>query len=242
MSRSPHNPLAWIEPELDQLARRGLRRALVTHDGAQRVRLEVDGRELVNFGSNDYLGLAADPRLASVAAAASLQAGSGSGASPLVTGHATAHRQLERDLAAFAAAPAGLVFASGYAANLGTIAALAGVPDAIYSDQKNHASIIDGCRLSRATVHIYPHRDWRALESLLARRSSLSPPIDRHRERVQHGRRRGAAGGAGRTGRTIRLRCCWSTKRMRPESSGQRVAASPRSWVLPIASTSTSEP
>jgi 8-amino-7-oxononanoate synthase len=122
----------------------------------------------VNFGSNDYLALAADPRLAAAAAEACLAAGTGAGASPLVTGRAAAHERLETELAAFEGTQRAVVFSSGYAANVGTIAALAGRGDAIYSDRKNHASLIDGCRLSRARVYTYPHGDWRALEGLLA--------------------------------------------------------------------------
>jgi 8-amino-7-oxononanoate synthase len=127
----------------------------------------VDGRQLVNFGSNDYLALAADPRLAAAAAEACLEEGTGAGASPLVTGRAAAHERLEGELAAFEGAERAVVFPSGYAANAGTIAALAGRGDAIYADQKNHASLIDGCRLSRSEVHVYPHADWRTLADAL---------------------------------------------------------------------------
>jgi 8-amino-7-oxononanoate synthase len=130
--------------------------------------IEADGRQLVNFGSNDYLGLAADPRLAAAAAEAAMAAGCGAGASPLVTGHADAHRLLEARLAEFEHTEAALVFSSGYAANLGAISALVGPGDAIYSDQSNHASMIDGCRLSRAAVHVYPHNDMHALAARLA--------------------------------------------------------------------------
>ena len=168
MKYSRHDPLAWMESELASLAQRGLRRELHTHLGPQHVRLSVGGRELINFGSNDYLGLAADPRLCAAAARAAEQEGCGAGASPLVTGHAAAHQQLERRLAEFEGTEAAIVFSSGYAANAGTIAALVGREDAIYADRKNHASMIDGCRLSRADVHVYPHGDPQGLEALLA--------------------------------------------------------------------------
>jgi 8-amino-7-oxononanoate synthase len=163
-----HDALGWIDGELARDNERGLARALETHDGPQQVRLHIDGRELLNFGSNDYLGLAADRRLAEAAADALARLGSGSGASPLVTGHGDAHRRLERTIAEFEGTEAALAFSSGYAANLGTIAALVGPADAIYSDQRNHASMIDGCRLSRAEVHVYPHGDAAALAEQLA--------------------------------------------------------------------------
>jgi 8-amino-7-oxononanoate synthase len=162
------DPLDWIDDELVELERQGLLRSRATHAGAQQVRLKVDDRELINFGSNDYLGLAADARLADAAAAALAGQGTGAGASPLVTGHATAHQQLEAALAAFEGTERALLFSSGYAANIGAITALAGRGDAIYADAKNHASMIDGCRLSRAEVHVYPHRDIAALASQLA--------------------------------------------------------------------------
>jgi 8-amino-7-oxononanoate synthase len=165
----PRDPLEWIDDELAELGRRGLLRVPATHDGPQQVCLQFGRRELVNFGSNDYLGLASDPRLAAAAADAVLQQGTGAGASPLVTGHAAVHRRLEEQLAAFEETQRAMVFHSGYAANVGTIAALAGRGDAVYADQKNHASLIDGCRLSRADVRIYPHGDWRALADQLVR-------------------------------------------------------------------------
>jgi 8-amino-7-oxononanoate synthase len=168
MKKSPRDPLAWIDDELDELARRGLARALATHEGPQQVRLRVGPRELLNFGSNDYLGLAAEPRLAAAAAEAALAEGTGSGASPLVTGHAAAHQRLEQALADFESAERAVLFPSGYAANLGTIAALVARGDAIYADRKNHASLIDGCRLSRADVHIYEHLDVQDLARQLA--------------------------------------------------------------------------
>ncbi len=167
MPNSTHDPLAWIDRELAALEARDLLRKLSTHAGPQQAHLRVGGRELINFGSNDYLALAADARLSAAAAGAAETEGWGAGASPLVTGHGTAHQRLERRLAEFEGTQAALVFSSGYTANLGAIAALASREDAIYSDQNNHASMIDGCRLSRADVHVYPHRDTRALETML---------------------------------------------------------------------------
>ena len=127
---------------------------------------------MVNFGSNDYLGLAADgPRQAVVQTIE--QAGWGSGASPLVTGRGTVHAALEQALARFEGTESALLFPSGYAANLGTIAALVGRGDAVYVDAKNHASIIDGCRLSGARLEVYPHGDVGFLQKRLARRGDF---------------------------------------------------------------------
>lgn len=168
MKRFKHDPLSWIDDELTALDRRHLRRALATHGGPQGAILSVGGQELINFGSNDYLGLAADARLAAAASLAAIDQGCGAGASPLITGHTGALAHLETRLAEFEGTEAALVFSSGYAANLGTIPALVERGDAIFADQKNHASMIDGCRLSHAAAHIYPHGDWRQLERLLA--------------------------------------------------------------------------
>jgi 8-amino-7-oxononanoate synthase len=163
----PHNPLSWIDDELLALERQHLRRRSATRQGPQAARLSLDGRELINFGSNDYLGLAADPRLARAVVEAVATEGWGSGASPLVTGRAALHRRLEERLAAFEGTEAALLFPSGFAANTGTIAALVGPGDAVYCDRKNHASLFDGCRLSRADVRVYPHGDCRRLAALL---------------------------------------------------------------------------
>lgn len=166
-SAACHDPLAWMDDELAELERQGLRRKLCTHEGPQDVELHVDGQQLINFGSNDYLGLAADARLRAAVARAIDAEGCGAGSSPLVTGHSATHQRLERALADFEEAEAALVFSSGFAANVGTISALAGREDVLFADEHNHASMIDGCRLSRAEVQVYPHGDWRALESLL---------------------------------------------------------------------------
>ena len=169
MNRAPCDRLAWIEAELGRLESSGLRRRLAIRRGPQTARLAIDGRELINFGSNDYLAAAADPRLVTAVAQSMREEGWGSGASPLITGHAQSHRQLQRRLAEFEGTEAALVFSSGFAANAGTVAALAGPGDVVFADRKNHASLLDGCRLSRADVRVYPHGDWRRLDALLAR-------------------------------------------------------------------------
>jgi 8-amino-7-oxononanoate synthase len=160
---------SWIDDELNERRRRGLYRTRRRLDSAQGARVRVGGRELVNFSSNDYLGLAADPRLARAAARAARRYGCGAGASPLVSGHLRPLRALERDLAAWEGTEAALVFASGYAANLAAVTALAGRPDAVFSDEWNHASLIDGCRLSRARRFVYRHGDLDHLHDLLRR-------------------------------------------------------------------------
>ena len=167
MNLSRHDPLAWIDDELSVLESHDLLRRLESRAPGQSVYLRVGDRELVNFGSNDYLGLAVDPRLSAAVIECAACDGWGAGSSPLVTGRTAMHEKLERQLAEFEGVDSALLFTSGFAANVGAIAALADREDAIYSDAKNHASIIDGCRLSRAAVHVYPHRDWRALEQLL---------------------------------------------------------------------------
>jgi 8-amino-7-oxononanoate synthase len=167
MHASGRDPLAWIDQELEALQRGGLRRQLAVRTSAQTARVVLDGKSLVNFGSNDYLGLAADERLMAAAEAASRREGWGSGASPLVSGRSDVHAELERQLAAFEGTEAALVFPSGFAVNAGVIPALVDEPDAIFADAKNHASLIDGCRLSRAARFIYRHADADALESQL---------------------------------------------------------------------------
>jgi 8-amino-7-oxononanoate synthase len=163
------DPLAWIDDEEAAWSAKGLARRLVAHDRVRPGRFERDGRWLVNFGSNDYLGLAADPRLAEAARAAAERHGWGAGSSPLVTGWTDAHQALADDLAEFEGAEAALLFPTGFAANLGTVAALVGRGDAVYSDRLNHASLIDGARLSRASVRVYPHNDVADLAATLER-------------------------------------------------------------------------
>ncbi|GAB4136736.1 MAG: 8-amino-7-oxononanoate synthase [Thermogutta sp.] len=131
----------------------------------------------MNFGSNDYLGLAGDSRLVDAVRRAMVEEGFGGGASPLICGRSSLHDALESALARFEGTEAAIVFSSGYSANSGTIAALVGPGDAVYTDEKNHASIWDGCRLSRADVKVYRHGDADHLAALLAK-------PHRHRRRL----------------------------------------------------------
>lgn len=159
---------SWVADSLASLSEQGLRRELRTRGpDAAPGQMEIAGRTLVNFGSNDYLGLAGDARVAAVACEAIERFGWGAGASPLVTGRTTLHAELERKLADFEGAEAALLFPSGYAANVGTITALVGRGDSVFSDALNHASIIDGCRLSGAAVHVYAHNNIEALKDAL---------------------------------------------------------------------------
>jgi 8-amino-7-oxononanoate synthase len=166
-----HDPLAWIDEELQTLDSLGLLRRLRQRTSSQRAEVVVGDKHLINFGSNDYLGLAADPRIARAARDSLEHHGWGSGASPLILGRSQSHAALEQTLAAFEGTEAALVFPSGFAANVGAIAALASRGDVIFSDAKNHASIVDGCRLSGARVQIYPHGDLAYLESMMRQAS-----------------------------------------------------------------------
>lgn len=157
----------WAREALSALEAGALRRRLEPLQTPQGPRVCVAGRAYVNFSSNDYLGLANDADVVAAGRAALLRHGAGSGASRLVVGDSEAHHALERALAAFEGTEAALLFNSGYAANVGVIAALFGPGDVIFSDALNHASLIDGCRLSRAQVVVYRHRDVEHLEASL---------------------------------------------------------------------------
>jgi 8-amino-7-oxononanoate synthase len=156
-----------MDDDLNDRRARGLYRIRRLIQSAQGPRVLLRGRELINFASNDYLDLAADPRLVRAANRAARRYGCGAGASPLVVGHLPPLRALERALAQWEGTEAALVFSSGFAANLAVVSTLAGAEDVIFSDALNHASLIDGCRLSRAAVHVYRHADINHLAELL---------------------------------------------------------------------------
>jgi 8-amino-7-oxononanoate synthase len=139
-------------------------------DGAQGPLAVIDGREVINFASNDYLGLAGDPRLRRAAAAVLDDSGTGVGASRLITGNHRQHVLLERAVADWLRTGGVRLFNTGYAANVGVLTSLLRAGDVVFSDELNHASIIDGCRLSRAEVVVIPHRDLAALEAGLTSR------------------------------------------------------------------------
>ena len=159
--------LRWIDDELQTLDRdqlRRFRREVIPQTGA---RCLVDGRELLNFASNDYLDLAGDLRVVSAAQQALADSGAGSRASALVCGRTRWHARLEKRLAEFEQQAAAVLFPSGFAANMGTICALAGRNDTLFSDRLNHASLIDGCRLSGAKTTIYEHGNLSGLHDAL---------------------------------------------------------------------------
>jgi glycine C-acetyltransferase len=156
-----------LAEELQQLKEQGLHRSMRRVDGPQGRRVLLDGREVLLLCSNNYLGLAEHPRLKEAAIAAIDRYGVGSGAARLVSGNLALHEELEGRLAVFKKTEAALVFNSGYGANTGIIAALVGRGDTVFSDRLNHASIVDGCLLSRARLVRYPHGDVTALRRLL---------------------------------------------------------------------------
>ncbi|MBI3065717.1 MAG: aminotransferase class I/II-fold pyridoxal phosphate-dependent enzyme, partial [Deltaproteobacteria bacterium] len=162
----------FVESELERLKETGLYRKLRRVDGDQGSTLVLDGREVINFSSNNYLGLANHPALGEAAKAAIDRYGCGSGASRLISGNMTLHEELESKIAEFKGTEAALVFNSGFQLNTGVVSTLVGEGDAVFSDALNHASIVDGCRLSRAKVAIYGHLDMNHLEGELKRSSS----------------------------------------------------------------------
>ena len=162
----------FIETELQQLNEAGLYRRLRRVEGDQGPTVVLDGKEVVNFSSNNYLGLANHPALLEAAKNALDRYGCGSGASRLISGNMTLHEELEAKLAALKGTEAALVFNSGFQANVGIISTLIGQGDAVFSDALNHASIIDGCRLSRAKVYVYGHANPEQLEDCLKQASA----------------------------------------------------------------------
>jgi 8-amino-7-oxononanoate synthase len=162
-----------LTAELSALRARGLERSLRTVGRRHGAAVETAKGPAVDFSSNDYLGLASDERLIAAATRALHEHGVGATASRLIGGNGPEHEALDLAIAEFFGAERALSFSSGYAANVGIIPALVGREDVIFADALNHASLIDGCRLSHATVHVYPHADADALESMLdARRAS----------------------------------------------------------------------
>ena len=162
----------FIETELQRLNEAGLYRRLRRVDGDQGPTLVLDGKEVINFSSNNYLGLANHPALREAAKDAIDRYGCGSGASRLISGNMTLHEELEAKLAELKGTEAALVFNSGFQANVGIISTLIGEGDAVFSDALNHASIIDGSRLSRAQVYVYGHADLQQLEDCLKQASA----------------------------------------------------------------------
>ena len=161
------DPLHYLQRELQALRDQGLYRSLRVLNGEQRARTSIDSRLVVNLSSNNYLGLTTHPTLRERALEATRQLGVGSGSVRTIAGTFEIHMELERRLATFKQTEAAVVFQSGFAANAGTVAAVLGRDDVIVSDELNHASIIDGARLSRAQIKVFAHRDAAAARRIL---------------------------------------------------------------------------
>jgi glycine C-acetyltransferase len=159
--------LSFLSAELDLLKEQGLYRPLRVLGGEQQAKTSFDGRQVVNLSSNNYLGLTTHPRLREAALDATRRLGVGSGSVRSIAGTMDIHLELERRLASFKNTEAVVVFQSGFAANAGTVAAVLNRDDVVVSDELNHASIIDGARLSRATIKVFPHKDVNAARKVL---------------------------------------------------------------------------
>ena len=157
-----------FEAHLEQRRRAYLYRQRYVVEGRSGAVVQIDGRKLINFCSNDYLGLASHPAVIAAFRQGAARYGVGSGAAHLITGHAQVHHALEEELAAFVGRPRALLFSTGYMANLGVISALVGMGDALFEDRFNHASLVDGGLLSRARFARYAHADADALRNKLA--------------------------------------------------------------------------
>lgn len=152
---------------LDELRERGTHRRMRVLDGAQSTRMTVDGRDVLLFAGSNYLDLAHHPAVVEASAEAARRFGCAAGGSRLISGNLEIHEALEEELARFLGSESALVFGTGYMANVGAIPALVGAGDVVISDSLSHASIIDGCRLSRADVRVFPHGDVECLEAML---------------------------------------------------------------------------
>ena len=161
------DPLRFLTEELDSLKAQGLYRSLRILDGEQKARTIVDGRSVVNLSSNNYLGLTTHPKLRARAMEALERFGVGTGSVRTIAGTMAMHVELERRLAEFKQTEAVVVFQSGFAANAGTVSAILTKDDVVVSDALNHASIIDGCRLSRAAIKVFPHKDVDGARAIL---------------------------------------------------------------------------
>jgi 8-amino-7-oxononanoate synthase len=169
-SMIPDSFLQFYGAELSRFRQKGLYRSLREVEGPIGPTIRIDGRTLIQFSSNDYLGLATHPQMTGEASAALKRLGAGMGASRLISGNQQIHARLEKELALFKETEAALIFSSGYLTHIGTIPALVGEGDWIFSDALNHASLVDACRLSPARVEIYPHLQLDFIESRLKKR------------------------------------------------------------------------
>ena len=162
------HPLSYLHDQLEQWRAEGSYQRLRILESASAAESRFDGKQVINLASNNYLGLTTHPKLREAAIQAVKDFGVGSGAVRTISGTMRIHMQLEERIAAFKNVEACVVFQSGFAANAGTVSAILGPDDHIISDELNHASIIDGCRLSRAKIHVFPHKDVAAAGKILA--------------------------------------------------------------------------
>src|ERR1700720_359406 len=162
------DPLNYLSTELDSLKEQGLYRPVRVLDGEQKAKASFDHHDVVNLSSNNYLGLTTHPHLRERALEATRTLGVGSGSVRSIAGTMAIHMELERRLADFKKTEAVVVFQSGFAANAGTVAAVLSKEDVVISDELNHASIIDGCRLSRAAIKVFPHKDADAARKIVS--------------------------------------------------------------------------
>jgi len=167
------NPLSYLHDQLEQWRQEGTYQRLRVLESESAAESTFDGKEVINLASNNYLGLTTHPRLRAAAIAATEKFGVGSGAVRTISGTMSIHMQLEERIADFKHSEACVVFQSGFAANAGTVSAILTPEDHIISDELNHASIIDGCRLSRAKIHVFPHKDVSAAEKILTELDSV---------------------------------------------------------------------
>ena len=172
-SASKQNPLAYISEQLAELRAKGLAPKLRVLGGEQRPVSVIDGREVINLASNNYLGLTTHKALRKAALDAVKRYGAGAGAVRTISGTMKLHLELEEQIAAFKNAEASVVFQSGFTANAGTVAAVLGKEDMIVSDELNHASIIDGARLSKAAIKVFKHKDVGDCERILQENASF---------------------------------------------------------------------
>jgi glycine C-acetyltransferase len=167
------NPLSYLHDQLEQWKREGTYQRLRVLESESAAEARFDGKDVVNLASNNYLGLTTHPKLREAAIEATRKYGVGSGAVRTISGTMRLHMELEERIAAFKRVEACVVFQSGFAANAGTVAAVLTPEDHIISDELNHASIIDGCRLSKAKIHVFPHKDAAAADKILAELKSV---------------------------------------------------------------------
>src|SRR6202020_1521169 len=169
-----NDPLAYLNEQLESWKKAGTYQRLRVLESESAAESRFDGKEVVNLASNNYLGLTTHPKLREAALAATRRYGVGSGAVRTISGTMSLHMELEERIARFKQVEACVVFQSGFAANAGTVAALLTPEDHIVSDELNHASIIDGCRLSKAKIHVFPHKDHEPAGRILDQLDSVA--------------------------------------------------------------------